>query len=196
MKWKGRVLYTSIAFLVIASAIFGILIWNGNENMNEQSEIATKILDTLEDKDIVSQNIKKEVETLIQGTDHISKVQIYNVKDIENVFSYLDYAKPDYEYSRNLWVPKQLYVKTVPIYGNGDDEWFVNMETRSYENLAILVLFAGVAIYWALFSIWAIINAYHHKRLNSGWIIAFALSNVMGYLVYLLIGKRFNQVNT
>lgn len=184
------ILFSSIAFLVIASTIFGTFLWHGSENMHEQSHIATEILNILEGKDIVSQDIKKEVENLVQGTDHISKVQIYNVKDVEDVFSFVDYAKPNYEYSRALWVPKQLFVEVYPIYGNGYDEWYVNMETRSHDKLTFLVLFAGVSIYWTLFSIWAIINSYHQKRLNIGWTLAFILFNVLGYLIYFLAGKK------
>ncbi|MEJ9233443.1 hypothetical protein LAV79_29620, partial [Peribacillus butanolivorans] len=48
----------------------------------------------------------------------------------------------------------------------------------------------GFAIYATLFTIWATINAYHHKRLNVGWVIAFALLNVVGYLIYFLVGKK------
>jgi hypothetical protein len=51
-------------------------------------------------------------------------------------------------------------------------------------------LFIGVAVYATLFTIWATINAYHHRRLNIGWIIVFALFNVLGYLVYRLVGRK------
>ncbi|MGE6686157.1 hypothetical protein ACQKEV_16330, partial [Paenisporosarcina sp. NPDC076907] len=53
-------------------------------------------------------------------------------------------------------------------------------------DFAALILLVGVAIYWTLFSIWAIINAYHNKRLNIGWVLAFIIFNVLGYLVYKL----------
>ena len=56
-----------------------------------------------------------------------------------------------------------------------------------------LVLFVGVAVYAALFTIWATINAYHHRRLNVGWIITFALLNVVGYLIYIVFGKRIQS---
>ena len=44
-----------------------------------------------------------------------------------------------------------------------------------------------------LFAIWAIINAYHHRRLNTGWVLAFALLNVVGYLIYIVFGKRIQS---
>ena len=64
------------------------------------------------------------------------------------------------------------------------------METRHIDFIMPLILFVGIAVYVTLFTIWAIINAYHHRRLNVGWIIGFALLNVIGYLIYFLIGKR------
>jgi hypothetical protein len=67
--------------------------------------------------------------------------------------------------------------------------WYVNMETRHIGSFMTLVLFVGAAVYAALFTIWATINAYHHKRLNIGWIIVFVLFNVLGYLFYRIVGK-------
>ncbi|GAB7386257.1 hypothetical protein BSNK01_00920 [Bacillaceae bacterium] len=72
----------------------------------------------------------------------------------------------------------------------GGSEWFVKMETKRLFAFIPFVFFVGVAVYTTLFTIWAIINAYHHKRLNIGWIIVFALFNAFGYLVYYLAGKR------
>ncbi|WP_239457188.1 popeye domain-containing protein [Planococcus versutus] len=53
-----------------------------------------------------------------------------------------------------------------------------------------IILFSGLAVYATLFTMWATINAYHHKRLNIAWIIAFALLNIVGHLIYILLGKR------
>jgi heme/copper-type cytochrome/quinol oxidase subunit 4 len=63
------------------------------------------------------------------------------------------------------------------------------METKHIGAIMGLVLLFGVAVYTTLFTIWATINSYHHKRLNIGWIIIFALLNIVGYLIYLLVGK-------
>ncbi|QUG41916.1 hypothetical protein KD050_01020 [Psychrobacillus sp. INOP01] len=64
------------------------------------------------------------------------------------------------------------------------------MENRHFDSFLTLVLFLGVAVYATLLTIWAIINAYHHRRLNVGWVLTFALLNVVGYLIYVLVGKR------
>ena len=64
------------------------------------------------------------------------------------------------------------------------------MEIQRFNDFVFISLLAGIAVYWALFTIWAIINAYHHRRLNVGWFIAFALLNIIGYLVYYFSGKK------
>ncbi|MCA1063851.1 hypothetical protein QTG56_01305 [Rossellomorea sp. AcN35-11] len=64
------------------------------------------------------------------------------------------------------------------------------METRHIGDLLSIILFSGMAMYVTLFAIWATINAYHHRRLTLGWIVVFAFFNVLGYLVYSLLGKK------
>jgi len=191
-KW---VLYLAVAFLVISSTAFGLMWAAGEQDSNENSIVATKIFDVLHNKETVSEDMKKEIEALIQETDQISKVQIFNVQDVKleaenynSIFEYLKNAKPNYQFERKIWAPDWAF--DLSPYGNGDSEWYVNMEVRYGDSIMIVVLFVGVAVYAALFTIWATINAYHHRRLNIGWIIAFALFNVIGYLVYFLFGNR------
>jgi cytochrome c-type biogenesis protein CcmH/NrfF len=191
-KW---VLFLAVAFLVISSTAFGVMWAAGERNSHENSIVATKIFDILHNKKTVSEDMKKEIETLAQGTDQISKVQIYNVQDVKleaesynSIFEYVENAKPNYHFERKIWAPDWAF--DLYPYGNGDSEWYVNMEVRYIDTIMTLVLFVGVAVYAALFTIWATINAYHRRRFNIGWVIAFAFLNVFGYLVYFLFGKR------
>jgi ABC-type multidrug transport system fused ATPase/permease subunit len=189
-KWM---LYTALAFLVLLSVVFGTLITIQAENMHEQSQIATQIFDSLEGKEVVSQEIINEIETLMQSTNHIFDVRLYNVREVTgeggDVFRYVKETKPDYEYKKDIWFNPVVFYPAH--YGNGNGNWFVDMKTRIIDGLMLSsILFVGISVYWVLFSIWSIINAYHQKRLNVGWIIAFALLNVIGYLIYVLVGKR------
>jgi cytochrome c-type biogenesis protein CcmH/NrfF len=191
-KW---VLYLAVTILVFSSTAFGFMWAAEEQNSHENSNAATLISDILENKEVVSEDMKKEIEDIVHNTDQISKVQIYNVKDYERVagnytsiFSYVDDAKPNYQFERKIWAPEWIF--DIYPYGNGDSEWFVKMEIRHSDMFMILVLFVGVAVYAALFTIWATVNAYHHKRLNIGWIIVFALFNLLGYFVYRIVGNR------
>ncbi|MGE8082162.1 permease prefix domain 1-containing protein [Peribacillus loiseleuriae] len=191
-KW---VLYLAVTILVFSSTVFGIIWETEEQNSHENSIVATNIFNILENKETVSDDMKDEIVKLVDSTDQISKVQIYNVRDVEreaenfaSIFEYVKKAKPNYQYERTVWSPEWLLVDFFP-YGNGDAEWYVEMETRHIDSFMTLVLLVGVALYAALFTIWATVNAYHHKRLNIGWIIAFTLLNIVGYLVYKLVGK-------
>lgn len=192
-KW---VLYLAIFCLVTTATVFGV-IWSIEEqNSHENSITATKIFDLLEGKETISEDMEEEIKDYIQETDQISKVKIFNVRDVKresesysSIFEYVKNAKPNYQYQRAVWSPEWLLVDFFP-YGNGDSEWYVDMETRHIGSFMTLVLFVGVAVYSTLFTIWATINAYHHRRLNAGWILAFALLNVVGYLIYVLVGKK------
>ena len=79
--------------------------------------------------------------------------------------------------------------------GTINDKWDVMVESKSYALAGYFLLNLSVCVFWVLFAIWAIINAYHHRRLNTGWVLAFALLNVVGYLIYVLVGKKV-QSNT
>ncbi|GKU83454.1 permease prefix domain 1-containing protein [Niallia sp. NCCP-28] len=189
-KW---VLYLAIAVLLFTVSAFGFVWSTEEENSNENSIVATQVLDTLHNKNNITEEMKVKINSLIKGTDQISMVEIYNVSDVDNnnlVFDYVRDAKPDYRFEQKVWNPKWLQASFFP-YGNGDGkQWYVEMETRHMGSLMSIILFPGVAIYVTLFTIWATINAYHHKRLNVGWIFVFTLFNVFGYLIYYIFGKR------
>lgn len=191
-KW---VLNLGITMLVLSLTVFGFFWAAEEENSHENSIVATNIFEILHNKQTITDDMKDEIVKLVDSIDQISKVQVYNVRDVErkvgnytSIFEYVEKAAPDYQYLRTVLSPEWLLVDFFP-YGNGDEEWYVNMETRHIGSFMTLVLFVGAAIYVALFTIWATINAYHHKRLNIGWIFVFALFNVLGYLFYRFVGK-------
>ncbi|MBY0213876.1 permease prefix domain 1-containing protein [Priestia aryabhattai] len=195
-KW---VLYLAMGFLVVSLSFFGFLWQNEEKNANELSIVATQIGEKIQDKETITANVKNEIEKIINSSNHISTVSVYNTEDIKSegknfVMYDTDAKEADYTYKRVLSAPKWLGVDFYP-YGNGDKQWYVEMDYRSFSTLETMVLFAGIAVYWTLFTIWGIVNAYHHKRLNVGWIIAFSLLNVIGYLVYFLVGKKKAIVN-
>ncbi|MCM3705056.1 MULTISPECIES: permease prefix domain 1-containing protein [Bacillaceae] len=189
-KW---VLYLALICLITTVTPFGV-IWSLEEqNARENSIVATKIFDVLDGKRAISKDMEEEIKGLVQGTDQISQIEIYNVSNVDNnnlVFDYVRDTKPDYRYEQKVWNPEWLQADFFP-YGNGDGKrWYVEMETRHIGSLMSIILFSGMAVYITLFTIWATVNAYHHKRLNIGWVIVFTLLNIVGYLLYFLVGKR------
>lgn len=189
-KW---VLYVAVICLVTTVTLFGFIWFIEAQNSNENSIVATQILDILDGKGTISTDMEEEIIGLVQETDQISKVEIYDISTFDHNNSFFDYvrdAKPDYRYEQKVWNPIWLQANFYP-YGNSDGErWYVEMETRLIGSLMSIILFSGMAVYITLFTIWATVNAYHHKRLNIGWVFVFAIFNVAGYLLYFLVGKR------
>ncbi|MCA1066654.1 permease prefix domain 1-containing protein [Rossellomorea sp. AcN35-11] len=197
-KW---VLNLAIVFLLLSSVGFGFLWVVAEQNSHDISNDKTEIFNILHSNETISEDMQKEIEGIVKGSEDISQIQVYNVRDIKGdaesystVFEYVENAKPDYQFERNIWSPEWLFA----LYPSreGDSEWYVNMEIRYNEPVIGSILFVGFAVYITLFTIWATINAYHHRRLNIGWILAFALLNVVGYLIYALIGRKTKQAAT
>lgn len=72
-------------------------------------------------------------------------------------------------------------------YGSGsNDTWTVEQQDTpvtgpSPYEIAYISCFSAS---WILFALWAIINAYHQKRLTVLWIIGFSLFNILAYALF------------
>ena len=187
-----RVLYIAIVCLILTISI-GSFLWKIDDSTAQGlAETSTLISKELENKDVMTFSMKRKIETLVEDTNYISEVTIYNSKDIRSVSQnsgeyHWKSQKPDFQYQRTIWAPKWLGVDSSTS-GNGNEQWFVLIESRSFDQLQVIIVFMGGAIYWTLFTIWAIINAYHQKRLHIKWILLFLLLNVLGYLIYYFTG--------
>lgn len=188
-KW---ILYLAVAILILSFTAVGLLSSFENENAMENSEVASTVLEILKSKGSLTDSMKSEITALIDGTDQISEVKVYKIGDVDrkSILGYVEEATPEFQYNKSVWSPDWLLANFYP-YGIDDgNQWYVQLETRLIGSWMAIILFSGLAVYATLFAIWATINAYHHKRLNVAWIIAFAFFNIVGYLVYILVGKR------
>ena len=79
-KW---VLYLAVTILVLSSTVFGFIWAREQENANVNSIVGTQIADVLEGKEDISENMDNEIIRLVESTDHISKVEIFNVRDVK-----------------------------------------------------------------------------------------------------------------
>jgi hypothetical protein len=189
-----RVLYIAIVCLILTISM-GSFLWKIDDSTAQGlSETSTLISKELENKDVMTFSMKRKIETLVEDTNYISEVTIYNSKDIRSVSQnsgeyHWKSQNPDFQYQRTIWAPKWLGVDSSTS-GNGNEQWFVLIESRSFDQLQVIVIFMGGAIYWTLFTIWAIINAHHQKRLRIRWIFIFIGLNVLGYLLYYFTGIR------
>ncbi|GGE57060.1 permease prefix domain 1-containing protein [Priestia taiwanensis] len=192
-KW---VLYLAVACLGLGFVVFGFVWYIEEKNASENDTLAWKITSILYDKDTISEEDKKEIMRRVDDTDHVPIVKIYRVKDYEeqatnfdHLFDYAKRANPYYEYERTVSAPTWMFAE-FRNYGSGNAKWYVKLVVRDVNKSMWIALFVGIALYMVLFAIWATINAYHHKRLNVGWILAFTFFNIVGYFAYYLLGRR------
>jgi hypothetical protein len=194
-----KVLYTAIIFLFIGLISFGFIYLNElkKENIREDL-IMSDILHELDASKVNPENeeeyinklnsTKRYIEKLVQEYPGVYEITLWDDHKLSSVSSNEEYQKikPEIQVKKDVW----MFMTAKTGYGLGNENWDVNLTYISYRPLADNILLLGSLIYIVLFTVWAIINAYHHRRLNIGWIIVFALFNVIGYLVYILFGKR------
>ena len=103
-KW---VLYLALVVLLFTASAFGYIWSLEEENASENSEIATQVAYVLENKSSITDEMKMKINSLIEMTDQISNVEIYDVSSVENnnlVFDYVRDAKPDYRYEQKCGI--------------------------------------------------------------------------------------------
>ncbi|MEM4997178.1 permease prefix domain 1-containing protein [Priestia sp. SB1] len=190
-----RILYIAIVCLIVTMSSF-YFFWKVEESTAQGiSDTGSLISYELKDKDAITRDMKRKIEALVEDTNYVSGVTIYKSKNIisRSGENYIEYhwkgVQPDFQYQRTIWAPKWLGAN-FHTFGNGDEQWFVSIDNRSFSRLEAAVLFVGMTVYWTLFTIWAIINAHHQKRLRIGWIFMFVFFNVLGYLVYYFTAKQ------
>ncbi|TQR30108.1 hypothetical protein C7Y47_16630 [Lysinibacillus sphaericus] len=174
-----RVLITALAFLVICGILLGMAINKEQKMVSVENETFNQISKVLENNESLSPFLQEKIKSLVENKDNIKSVKITNLGNAQ---------EEAFVYENEVVAPKWLY--SYYDHGSSDDKWSLSMEIQRFNDFVIIDLLAGIAIYWIMFTIWATINAYHHKRLNINWICAFALFNVLGYLVYYFSGKR------
>lgn len=193
-KW---VLYTAIAFLLISTLIFGIVMPIEKSKLDQSNKVASQILNSLGDNKRIPTQLETDIQEIVQGSGRITGISIYDHeklfsstnKDFEPIYSFRE------EGLFNVW--NNIGFLTYNAYGESNNTWHVSIESKSYEGTAIILLLVGIVVYWTLFTIWATINAYHHKRLNVGWVVVFALLNILGYFAYRLVGNRqLSKINS
>lgn len=183
------VLYTAVAFLIISTLIFSIVMPIEKSKLEQSNQVASQILNNIGDEEIPTQ-IETDIQEIVRSSGRITGISIY---EHEKLFSSTnENIEPIYSFREeglfNIW--NNTGFLTYNGYGESNNTWHISIESKSYEGTAINLLLVGIVVYWTLFIVWATINAYHHRRLNIGWIIVFALLNILGYLIYKLVGKK------
>ncbi|MFC4408962.1 permease prefix domain 1-containing protein [Chungangia koreensis] len=180
-----RVLYIAFTFLLLGIISFLSLGLFEYQHYKNVDSIGGEILGKLGTQTTISDEAKE-----------ISVASVEDNKFIYGIKVTSDNSKSDFVFYKNSDNNLLLNHFNTGI-SNEDSDWNVEMEISNFDNLAYGSLLIGMVVYWVLFTVWSTITAYHHKRLNVGWVIVFVLLNFVGYLIYKLVGKtRFLGTNS
>lgn len=173
-KW---ILIIAIASLIICGTLLACAIIKEIKMGEVQNSTFNQLAKMVEGKENLTPRLHTEIKSLVKNKNGIKSVHITNSS-----------GKEVFYYEKVVLAPKWLY----SYHNNGiiSDKLSFTIEVQRFNDIVLYGLFSGIAMYWTLFTVWAIVNAYHHKRLNIGWIIIFAFLNVLGYLIYHISGNR------
>lgn len=183
-----KVLYVAVSMFVLC--IISAITLSAEMNRAKENTLpAASILESLGNNGKVPMEVVQEIEQVVNESDRITGIQLYKAKDFLTLEPVME---PGYSYREenpfSFW--NNIGFLSYNSHGYVNDVWHVETEWKGYGNGALMILLFGIGAYWVLFAIWAIVNAYHQKRLNIGWAILFSLFNVLGYLVYFATRKR------
>lgn len=187
---------TSILIVSLVSFLFSVICL-----------ISYKILDnkvSLKVPELLRTNIeyKLEKEEVISN-EEVNKL----LKKYKNQFRYValykenNYSSPDAIYPSNFSyeeVQNDKYTLTTYVNSPEGIEWTVrygfdingfNFSITYILSISAIIFFV---VYWILFGIWCIINAYHRNKLSLTWIILFFILNVVAYAIFEL--ERTNRL--
>jgi hypothetical protein len=189
-----KVLYTALAFILLPTLLFMYYYFSEKDYYSETDATSNHILQILGDKKTITEEMQKRIENVLNQKKFLFEIEIF---DSKKLFSDGPEPAPSYQYKNDLNLIDGFLHKShlgTGGYGNGNENWYMRIDVKSYDELlSNLILPMGIIVYWVLFAIWAIINSYHQRRLNIGWIFAFSLFNVIGYLIFYVVGKKKNS---
>lgn len=199
-KW----LQFSFTVLLLSALLFsGIVGYDGYAN----KKIHTLWTDTVtmleeQSKDAFTAEQKREMQQQLEN-------EIPFLKSFQ--ITYLNEVKPNWKdeeviflfeqkkFEENLPGVEILQGKNISTYKKYSSEsykivepWGVAYERISIEEWAVYVLLIGFPLYWISFGIWACLQAYGEKRLNIVWGVLFFVLNIIGYGIYVGVGKLWN----
>ncbi|WP_404452709.1 permease prefix domain 1-containing protein [Virgibacillus necropolis] len=175
-----KILYIGLVFLMLAVITLGVRFFSNINNANLTEELTVELHHKLGTKNIEIADTKEYIESIVEDSMYINGIEL----------KYKGSTPPTtYEYKQDVWIPDILQTD----FQINFDKWYVDIDTIRMDSIAYGIFFLAFLNYWVLFAIWAIVNAYHQKRLNFGWILIFSVLNVVGYMIFRLVGESKNR---
>lgn len=188
-----RILLIAVVTAILAS-LLALLLWRVDTlQKNDNFLLAESINSIIASQNISSDETKALLQEKLENYPNILNATIFPVIDHSyetynngtTEASYINFEAPQYYYdSHNL---ASNWRSVDHGYQFSSSSWLISFDVARWFAYIPIVLSIGYAIFAALFTIWASINANQHQRLKLYWIVLFAVTNVLGYCIYLLV---------
>lgn len=200
-KFKKALVFISMVFLIMSVIFFVALTVVDGQNRSDfdgmQHDFMNQVGSKITAGDIISsEDIGEIFNKYKRGFRYIYIRQINN-----DIYDYNENSKDkvEYLYPANISkkeLDKQAYF-TYEITSEKDNTiWEARIAYNSEViftpviNVFLVISIICFIIYWILFGIWGIIDAFHMNRLNVIWGILFFALNIIAYLLFIVKGKR------
>ncbi|WP_177344676.1 permease prefix domain 1-containing protein [Evansella clarkii] len=184
------VLVVGIAALLLSFVLSEMIALSGNTAKEADAEIHAEVLTILEDQEIITDDLKKVIDSMLAETQYTTSYKYYYISelDVESfdrdlIFSYTTNNDPDYHYENKELLEKTAFMEigtTTISEGNSH----VVREIINNSPLSSVVLLFGIVVYWILFTIWGVITLYQRNHLTPIWVLIVVTLNVVGYVLY------------
>ncbi|TMV42900.1 hypothetical protein FE783_36810 [Paenibacillus mesophilus] len=172
-----NLLRTAIIFAVLGILIGCIFAYNEYRLLYQRESVEEFTLSVLNADREISEGDKEIIVEYVEKAPQVKNLYIYP----ENSDSYF---KEAFEYQNPKPFKHIMYLNGMAgkAYSNGS--WIVNINFEHFHLAWINAIVICFVVYWVLFAIWAMIQAYRHCKLHPLWMVAFSLFNVPAYFVY------------
>lgn len=185
-----RILLIAVVTAVL-TCLLALMLWRmDTQQKNDNQLLAQSIYSTIIKQSISSDETKAAIQKQLEEQPYIVNAKIYPTieQTSENGTTEIlpiNYEVPDYYYDSQKKAPDWRSV--LHGYHFNDSSWLITFDVMRWFAFVPIILSFGYAIYATLFTVWATINVYHHQRLKIYWIVLFAITNIIGYSIYLLV---------
>lgn len=171
-----RIFSVNLLRIAIIFAIAGLLIaslfaFNEFRQNNELERVMQGILSELNTDQEISEADKIKIVEFAQSSPDIKRIKIspdYNSTIDNEGFTY-NHPKP---------FKHIMYWNSTAGTTATNGTWRVDTSYEQFDLAWINMIVVCLVVYWVLFAIWAMIQAYRHRRLHALWMVAFSLFNV------------------
>lgn len=172
-----NLLRTAIGFAVLGILIGCMFAFNEYRLLSQRIHVAESVLYALD----ADQELSEAGKTLIiEQAVKASQIVYLTIFQRDSDSS----SKEAFKYQNPKPFKSMMYLNGMAgtVYSNG--KWSVDINYEHFYLAWINAIVTCFVVYWVLFAIWAMIQAYKHHRLHALWMVAFSLFNVPAYLAY------------